>query len=124
MGREGQQAGQATVELALVLPVVVLLALVVAQAAVVGHHQVLVVHAARGAARAAAVAPEVGAAREAARAATGLDPGRLEVRLGGGRRPGERVTAVVRYRAPTTVPVVGALLGDVTLSAEVTARIE
>ena len=39
-------------------------------------------------------------------------------------QPGGRLTLTVRYRAPTTVPLIGALLGDRTLAAEATMRVE
>jgi Flp pilus assembly protein TadG len=48
------ERGQATVELALVLPVVVLLLMILIQAALVAKDQLLVQHAAREAARSAA----------------------------------------------------------------------
>lgn len=118
------QRGQATVELALVLPVVAAVLLAVVQVGLLIRDQVLVVHAAREAARAAAVEPSDAVARDAAAAATGLDPGRLRVTLGPQRTPGERLAVTVTYAAPTRVPVVGALLGDLRLQAEVTIRVE
>ena len=120
-----RDAGQATVELALVLPVVALVALVVVQVALVGRDLVLVVHAAREAARQAAVAP--GTAAEAARTAatsTGLDPDRLRVDLEGRAGAGSRVTARVTYRSTTDVPLAGALLGDLDLTASAAMRVE
>ena len=116
--------GQATVELALCLPVVCLLLLVVVQVGLVVRDQVLTTHAAREAARTAAVDARGGAPAEAARAAGPLDPARLSVRVGGRAGPGSRVRVEVTYRAPTDVPLVGALLGDVPLHASVTMRVE
>jgi Flp pilus assembly protein TadG len=124
MAGEDRQRGQATVELVLVLPVVVLLALLVAQAAALARDQLLVLHAAREAARAAAVDPSSGSAAEAAEAAADLDPDRLSTDVQGRGERGSRVTAVVRYRAATSVPLVGALLGDVTLRGSATMRVE
>ena len=43
----------------------------------------------------------------------------LEVEVGG-----RRVTVVVRFDAPTNVPIVGALVGDLALDAEATMRLE
>ena len=54
-GRAGADRGQSTVEFALVLPLVVMVLLLVVQVGLVVRDQVLVVHAAREAARAAAV---------------------------------------------------------------------
>lgn len=118
------ERGQATVELALALPLAVLFALVAVQLGVIAKDLLLVHHAAREAARAAAVEPNVGAARTAVVGSTSLDPGRISVRLGGGSERGDETTATVTYRAPTSVPLVGALLPDITLDASVTMRVE
>jgi TadE-like protein len=122
--RGGRDAGQATVELALVLPLVALVLVALVQAVVVARDQLLVVHAAREAARAAAVDPAPGAALHAAERSGPLDPGRLDVDVSGRGAPGSRVRTVVRYREPADLPVVGRLLGDVTLRAEATMRVE
>ena len=122
--RPGEQ-GQSTVELALVLPVLVMAMLAVVQIAVVGYDHLMLWHAARESARAAAVSPDEATARSAATAATSaLDPARLTIVLHGGTAPGDLVTSSLRYRAATDVPVVGRLIGDVTLTAEVTMRVE
>jgi Flp pilus assembly protein TadG len=114
--------GQATVELALVLPVVVLALLLVVQLGLVARSQQLVVHAAREGARAEAVGPGSGPA--AARATPGLDPGRMRVAVSGGGGAGAVVTVTVTYRARTDVPLVGALLGDPELQGTVRMRVE
>jgi Flp pilus assembly protein TadG len=119
------QRGQAAVELVLALPAVVAVLLLVVQVGLVGRDQLLVVHAAREAARAASVerAPEASAsaATAAARAAPGLNPARLSVDT---RVDEEVVRVTVRYRAPTEVPLVGALVGEPTLEASVAMRLE
>lgn len=117
-------AGQSTVELALLLPVVVVLLLSVLQVGLLARDVLLVAHASREAARAAAVEPLASVAREAAGASSGLDADRLGVELTGSRAPGDRVRVTVTYRARTTVPVVGALVGDRTIRAAATMRIE
>lgn len=117
-------AGQATVELALVLPLVMLLVLSVVQVGLVVRDQVLVVHAAREAARRAAVDPAPAAALEAARGAAGLVAERLTVATSGRAGPGSRVSVEVRYRSPTDVPLAGALVGDITLHARASMRVE
>ncbi len=119
-----RQGGQATVEVALVLPLLALLALAVVQVGLVVRDQVLVTAAAREAARAAAVDPQPAAARAGALGAARLDPARLEVELSGGTTTGDRITAVVRYRAPTEVPLIGPLVGDRVLVAQATMRVE
>lgn len=119
-------AGQAAVELVLVLPVVVLALLLVVQVGLVVRAQVLVVHAAREGARAAAVeGGSVAAARRAAAGVPGLVPGRERVRarvVGTGAL--RRVAVEVAYRVPTDVALVGPLVGEPTLRAEVVMLIE
>ncbi len=124
MRRGKGQRGQATVEFALVLPLIVLFSLIVIQAALVGKDVLLVHHAAREAARASAVDPTPATAMQAAVASGRLDPSRLSSRLTGGTERGDRATAVVTYRSPTNVPLVGRLVGDIELRAEVTMRVE
>ena len=113
------QTGQATVELALCLPVVVLVLLLVVQVALVARAQVLVVHAAREGARAEVV--RAGAAGAAARRAPGLRADRVQV---DSAPAGDAVAVTVRYRAPTDVPLVGALVGDPELRATVVMLVE
>jgi Flp pilus assembly protein TadG len=112
------------VELALLLPVVVVLLLAVLQVGLLARDVVLVTHAAREAARAAAVDGGPGAARRAALESSGLDPARLRVRAD--PMPGHpvRVRVTVVYRSATAVPVVGALVGDRTLRGVAVMRVE
>jgi len=112
------------VEVALLLPLVALLLLAVVQVGLVVRDQVLVVHAAREAARAAAIDPAEGAARDAAEASTALSPSRLDVVVSGRGDVGSRVAVTVAYASPTVVPLVGRLLGDVTVTARATMRVE
>ena len=119
-----EDGGQAAVELALVLPLVALLLLAVVQLGFLVRDQVLVVHAAREGARQAAVDPAPDAARRAASTSTGLPAAGMDVSVSGRGGAGSRVRVAVRYRAPTDVPLVGALLGPVTLRAEATMRVE
>ena len=55
-------------------------------------------------------------------AALGLDAGRASDQRRSAR--GDRVTVVVRYRSPTDVPLVGVLLGDVTVTGAATMQVE
>ena len=111
-------------ELALVLPLVVLLLLVLVQVGLLARDQVLVVHAAREGAREAAVDPSPDAARSAAAASSTLDPARLEVTVTGRGDPGSRVKVTARYQADTSVPLVGAFVGNIRLEASTTMRVE
>jgi Flp pilus assembly protein TadG len=122
--RVGGGRGQATVELALALPLVVLLVLAIVQVGLVVRASVLVTHVAREGARAAAVDADPGAARAAVVDASSLEPDRLAVAVRGRGGPGTDVTVTVSYLMVTDVPIVGALVGDVTLSASATMRVE
>lgn len=105
--------GQAAVELALCLPVVMLVLLGVVQVGVVVRDELLVQQAAREAARAASVssAPSVAAGRAATRV---LDAARLRGVGTATGTSGGMVRVTVRASSPTEVPFIGALLGDVT----------
>jgi hypothetical protein len=116
--------GQATVELALVLPLVVMLLLAVVQVALVARDAILVVHAAREAVREAAVNASPAAPRTAAEAGSGLTGPRLAVTVTKRDTPGGQVAVEVRYRAPTNVPLVGSLVPDVALSSAAVMRVE
>lgn len=122
--RRREDRGQAAVELALVLPLVVMLALVLFQVATVVRDQVLVIHAAREGGRASAVDPDPEAARRAALASGSLAPERLDVEVSGRAGPGSRVEVRVRYRSATDLPLVGPLVGDVALSGRASMRVE
>jgi Flp pilus assembly protein TadG len=120
----GGERGQATVELALVLPIVALLLLALIQVAVVARDQVLVAHAAREAARAAAVDDDADAARRAAERAGPLAADRLTVAVSGRDDVGSRVRVVVRYRVPLRLPLIGQAVRDLELRSEATMRVE
>ena len=121
---EHDERGQATVEAALVLPLVVLLLLGVVQIGLLVRAEVLVTHAAREAARAAAVDADPDAATHAATNSSSLDAARMKIDVRGRDGPGSRVQVEVTYTAPTDVPLIGPLLGDVTLQATATMRVE
>lgn len=116
----GGDHGQSTVELALALPLLALFLLAGAQVVVVARDQLAVVHAAREAARAAAVSSSpAGDGAAAGRAAVGLD--RLSVAV---VADGTTVRATARTVVPTDVPLVGVLLPDLTVEATAVMRRE
>jgi len=119
-----EEGGQSTLELALLLPVVVVLLLAVLQVGLVARDVVLVTHAAREAARAAAVDADPGAARRAAVLSSGLDPARVRLRVDSPAGAPRRARVTLVYRSATSVPLVGALLGDRTVRSVATMRIE
>jgi hypothetical protein len=112
--------GQSSLELALVLPFVCALAMLVLQGALVARDHVLVVHAARAAAREASVGADDARVRAAA---TNVLPG-ADVRIRHADGVGEPVGVRVRYLSRTEVPLVGGLLPDATIEREVVMRAE
>ena len=119
-----RQDGQATVELVLVLPVVVLALLLVIQVALVARAQIVVVEAAREGARAAAVERTAAAATAAVVRTPGLPDGcaRTEVSIGAGQ--GGIATVTVVCRVPTDVPLIGPLVGDPVVEAASSMLVE
>ena len=124
MRRAREDGGQASVELALVLPLVMILLLAVAQMGLLVRDQILVVHAAREAARQAAVDPAADAPRKAAVASSTLRDARLTVTSTGRGAPGTRVRVEVSYRTSSAVPLLGAAVDNLTLRATATMRVE
>ena len=112
--------GQASVELALVLPVLLLFLLALLQTALVARDEVLVQDAARAAAREASV--DAGGRRVVDAARRTLGGAEVDVRRSGG--VGEPVSVVVRYHDHTNLPLIGPLFPDVTLTAHATMRAE
>ena len=110
------ERGQAVVELALVLPLVVLFVLGALQVALVARDQLAIELVAREAARAASVSADPGGAAYAAAArVTALAPIDVSVSVSG-----EVVHVRVRYVKHTDVALVGTAIGDVTLEATAT----
>ena len=124
VGDTTRDRGQAAVETALVLPLIMAVALALVQVGLLVRDHVLVVHAAREAARAAAVDPTTEAATAAALAATNLDPDRLLVETQGSRTTGGLLRVSVRFRPESSVPLVGRLFPAVTIQEALTVRVE
>lgn len=114
------ERGQATVEFAFVIPLVVFAALAVIQVGFVVRDQMGVVHAAREAARAASVDRDPEAPVRAARRTL---PG-AEVHVGPRPRVGDEITVSVKYHSVTSLPLVGVLFPDPDLHASATMRVE
>ena len=108
-------------ELALLTPLLMLMALLLVQLALTARDQIMVIHSAREAARAVAVSSESSVARPAALAASRLDPQRLRVRVD--ERPGN-VSVRLDYRSPVRVAPFGVVLDDLLLSGEAVMRSE
>ncbi|MEL6892287.1 MAG: TadE family protein [Actinomycetota bacterium] len=117
--RLSDDRGQAAVEFALALPLIVVVIVALAQVGVTVRNEIAVHHAAREGARAAVVAADpAAAARRAAAGSVGLP---IEVAAS---VSSARVTVTVSYVDPTDVPLIGAALGPVTHRASVTMALE
>lgn len=121
--RRGEE-GQATVELALCLPILALLGALLVEAGGLATDHIRVWHAAREAARSAVVEPDEAEARTAAER-TGLAG--LEMTIDPGvdaRVRGEPLTVTVSYRPAGRVPLIGRLLTGIVMTGTATMRIE
>ena len=113
-------SGQATVEFALLLPLIVFAALALIQVGLLVRDYLGVQHAAREAAREASVNPDPeGAARAARRTLPGA-----RVQVGARPHVGDPISVEVSYHAVTDVPLVGVLFPDPTLHARAVMRVE
>ena len=110
--------GQAAVEFALVMPLVVIMALGLLVIGVAVRSELAVELAAREGARAAAVSAEPGAAQAAATRAVRVP---IDVSV---REDGTSVTVSVEYTDPVDVPIIGRLIGPLTHTARATMAIE
>jgi Flp pilus assembly protein TadG len=106
--------GQAVVELALVLPLVCMLALGIVQVGLIVIDQLAVHHAAREAARAAAVSATPSASARRAVTRFGMSPSEVVVTA-----TSTAVDVTIRVRSPTDVPFVGMFIPDAVLSSSV-----
>lgn len=112
--------GQAAVEFAIVCPAVIVLALGIVQVSIIATRQLALEHVARSAARAASVAADPASAASAhASSATGLAPLAVTTTVAD-----STVTVEVEFVDPTSVPIVGAAIGDVRLTGRATMPLE
>ncbi|MGI9607209.1 MAG: TadE/TadG family type IV pilus assembly protein [Acidimicrobiales bacterium] len=119
MRGSGEDRGQATVEFALILPLLVLTTAFILHVGLVIAAQTKIEHAAREGARAAAVEPNRAnaVARSAAQAVLGDRPAEVSVRL-------ESTVVEVEVRTEVSLAPLLGELGSRTISAEVVMRRE
>lgn len=118
------ECGQATLELALGLPILALLLAGLVEIGMLVSDQSRVWHAAREAARVAVVDPDLADATAAAERA-GLTPLEVDVSPPAQlRRQGDPLTASVAYEPRARVPLFGVLLDRIELKARAVMRIE
>lgn len=126
MGRpsspSSHESAQATVEFALVLPVLVLVMWLGVESVLLVRDQVLVTHAAREAARVAAVGGSAAEAASAAARRSGLSgEAALNVRVGVN---GQVAEVTVRLEERARLPILGRLVPSLDVSASVAMRLE
>lgn len=119
-----RERGQATLELALLLPVLLLLIVSFVEVSMLAADRARLQHAAREAARVAAVASDRDAI-EAAADSAGLEPIEVEISPAPELRvQGEPVTVEVSFRPRGHLPVAGLFVRGVRLNARAVMRIE
>lgn len=121
MRRRPEESGQATVEIALMVPIVVLLVLLVLQAGMAVRDRLVVLQATRVAARAVIVEPTPAAAA-AAVSASGA-PDRIVVSVSGELAPGGMATVTATMPA-TAVPLVGRVVVGDQVAERLVVRVE
>ncbi len=124
---KGKQSGQAMVEFALVLPVLMLLVLGIIQFGITFNHYLTLVDAVRAGARTAAVsrqAPNPAAVAEAKvrAAAEDLDQAELAVTVTSAWKQGEDVAVTAKY--PYRISLLGLVVKSGDLSSTTTERVE
>ncbi|MEZ5383688.1 MAG: pilus assembly protein [Microthrixaceae bacterium] len=115
--------GQSTVELAAVLPALLIVTLLVVQAALVARDRIALTHRCRAAARQAMVEPTASAATAAGAASATAGAG-FSARLHGPRQAGALVTVTCRQWLITGLPLVGPMLGDPEATERFVIRVE
>ena len=114
--------GSSTVELALLLPLIVILVLAVAEVAVAGRAQLEVVNSAREGARIAAVDPEVSGAVDAVKQVLGERGSDARVSVSRPQVVGESATVTVSVRHPVAPFIFGG--SHIELRASASMRVE
>ena len=122
-------SGQATVEFALILPMIVMLLTIIVQFGLIVRDQLAVIHAAREGARAGSIddtGRPTAAATDVAIHNSRLHASRLAVtaNIGSAGLPGQVITVTVTYRSPIIVPFARRVLPERTVRASVSMMLE
>jgi hypothetical protein len=110
------------VELAMLLPVVLMVLLVVVQVALLARDRLALVHSTRAVARTVIVEPSAAAAARSLRAQGGT-AARGDVAVSGALRAGGLATVTVSMPA-TPAPIIGRVVSGVTLRERLTVYVE
>lgn len=112
--------GQATVELALLIPVLAIFLLLILQVGVVVRQHMLVANASREAARELSVDSD----RSKATARVLELVRDAHVSIVRPSQPGEYLSVTVHESVPSNVPLIGIVFPDVTVSSSISMRVE
>ncbi|MDI6812991.1 MAG: pilus assembly protein [Desulfitobacteriaceae bacterium] len=123
-----EESGQALTEMALVLPLLLLLVFGVTEMGRVGYAYITVNNAARAGARVASVGGDDAAIRDAVlQAAPALDPTLLDIEISPSfaqRQSGQNATISVNYPVQLIIPVVQGFPNPVLVGASLSMRLE
>lgn len=123
-----EETGQALTEMALVLPLLLLLVFGVTEMGRVGYAYITVNNAARAGARVASVGGDDQAIQTAIlQAAPALEPSQMEIQISPGfaqRASGQSATISVKYPVKLIVPVVAGIPNPVLVGASLSMRLE
>ncbi|HMS25381.1 MAG TPA: pilus assembly protein [Acidimicrobiia bacterium] len=112
--------GQATVEVALLIPFLALFLLLIVQVALIAREHVLVAQAARSAARELSVnSNHENAITVAQRSAPGA-----RIDISRPSTPGQYLSVTVHETVKSSLPLIGIVFPDVTVSSQVVMRVE
>ncbi len=114
----GEQSGQATVEFALVVPLIAIMMLLIVQAGLVVREQVMLINGVRQAARAAAVDPAADTT-SITRSSSGI--GSV---VTSAVNSGTDITVTASAQVPIVVPGLSSLVRSVSIGASSTMRVE
>lgn len=114
------QSGQATVEIALVIPILAVFLLLVVHVGIVIRQHVLVTHASREAARVLSVENNSNRAKEAARRSVSD----AQVTITRPSSVGSYLTVLVTDEVENPIPFIGIVLPDIRVQSRTTMRVE
>lgn len=123
------QKGQAIVETALILPILLMLLFGITDFGRIFHVYLTLDHAGREAARAASVGTEDGDIKlKVGNASAGLDQGKLSVDISpigkDSRKSGSEVTITLTYPIDFLTPIIGQIIGEFELKDKTVMRVE
>lgn len=114
------EQGQATVEIAVVIPVLAIFLMLIIQVGVVVRQHMLVAHASREAARALSVDNDKGKAKDLVNKIIS-EP---KIKLDRPNTAGEYLNVEVSNVVKSPLPIVGELIPDITVKSKTTMRVE